>query len=210
MTNIVAVFSTLSEAERALIDVRAQGIPKESVHLIAGNDKSQHDEYLDRAKEESTGGGTAAWNGASLGGGVGIVAGLVALAIPGVGPIIAAGPLATVLTGLGIGAAGGGLVGIFRNMGMSHEEAPLYEEAVRRGSILAVVQTDEERAGEIRKLMELHGARDVRNEADTWRQQGWSGPSADPHPFTSDDGIVSNEMTEEVKPESAKTSGSGA
>jgi hypothetical protein len=210
MTNIVAVFSTLAEAERALIDVRAQGFPKESIHLIAGNDKSKHDDYLHNAKEESTSGGAAAWNGASFGGGVGIVASLVALAIPGVGSIVAAGPRATVLAGRGIGAAGGGLLGVFKNMGMSHEEAPLYEEAVRRGSILAVVQTDEEHAPEIKKLMELHGARDVRNEADTWRQQGWSGPSTDPHPFSWDDSIVSHPMSEEEDTEKVKTSGSGA
>lgn len=199
MTNIVAVFPTLAMAERALMDVHAQGIPKEAIHLIAGNDKKQHDRYLERAKEQAEGTGSAAWSGASFGGGVGIVASLIALAIPGVGPIIAAGPMATVLTGLGIGAAGGGVLGVFKNMGMSHEEAPLYEEAVRRGSILAIVQVDEQRADEIRRLMELRGARDVRDEADTWARDGWSGPKADPHPFPSDDTIVANPMPEEVK-----------
>ena len=200
MTNIVGVFSTLSEAERALIDIRALGIPKENIHLIAGNDKSQHDEYLKMAKKESTTTGSAALSGASFGGGIGIVASLVALAIPGVGPIIAAGPLATVLTGLGIGAAGGGVIAAFKNMGMPHEEAPLYEEAVRRGLILAIVQVDESSADEIRELMKLHGGRDVRDEADTWSAEKWSGPSADPHPFTSDDTIRAHKMKgEEVK-----------
>jgi hypothetical protein len=199
MTNIVGVFTNLGEAERALIDLRAQGIPAENIHLIAGNDKSQHDEYLKKAKQESTSAGSAALSGASFGGGLGIVASLVTLAIPGIGPIIAAGPIATVLTGLGIGALGGGVISAFKNMGMSHEEAPLYEEAVRRGSILAIAQVDEPRAMEILRLMELHGARDVRNEADTWRASGWSGPSADPHPFTSDDTIKSHEMGKRAK-----------
>jgi hypothetical protein len=83
-------------------------------------------------------------------------------------------------------------------MGLEHEEAPLYEEAVRRGSILAIVQVDEERAGEVRQLMELNGSRDVRDEADTWRAAGWTGPSADPHPFVSDDSIKAHKMREEV------------
>lgn len=199
MTNIVAVFSTLAEAERALIDVRARGIPNEATHLIAGNDQSKHDDYLKKSKDESKSDGKAAWNGASFGGGVGIVASLVALAIPGVGPIVAAGPIATVLTGLGIGAATGGLIGVFKSMGLSHEEAPLYEEAVRRGLILAIAQVPEERADEIFKLMENHGARDVRDEVDTWKREGWSGSKTDKHPFPSDDEIVTHQMKEDAR-----------
>jgi hypothetical protein len=203
MTNIVGVFSTLGEAERAVIGLRAQAIPGENIHLIAGNDKNRHDEYLKKAKEEATTTRAAAASGASFGGGIGIVASLVALAIPGVGPIVALGPMATVLTGLGIGAASGGLLGAFKNMGMSHEEAPLYEEAVRRGLILLIAQVEESRTAEISKFMELQGARDVRDEVDTWRAEGWSGPKVDPHPFSWDGSRQSREM-----PEKVKTSGS--
>jgi hypothetical protein len=199
MRNIVGVFSDLGAAERALIEVRAAGISKDGVHLIAGNEKSQHDHYMEEAKERSKTAGSAAASGASFGGGLGIVASLVALAIPGVGPIVAAGPIATVLTGLGIGAASGGIIGALKNMGMSHEQAPLYEEAVRRGLIIALVQVDEERAPEIERILELHGARDVRDEADTWKESDWSGPKADPHPFIADYSIKNPDMPEEVK-----------
>src|ERR1700688_2094042 len=133
MKTIAAVFPSLMEAEHVVRELKNLGVPSQGIHLVAGNEGRRHDEYLHKAKLEEIGTAAAAAFGASVGGGVGIVAGLIMLAIPGVGPIIAGGAMATVLTGLGIGAAGGGLIGTFANMGMSHEEAHLYEEAVRRG-----------------------------------------------------------------------------
>jgi hypothetical protein len=70
---------------------------------------------------------------------LGLVAGLAALAIPGVGPIIAAGPIFTALTGAGIGAAAGGLIGALANTGMPEEDARIYAEEVRRGGVLVIV-----------------------------------------------------------------------
>ena len=107
MRTVVGVFNSINNAGHALADLEEMGVPTENTHLIAGNDKSRHDEYLKKSKEASTTTAAAAASGASFGGGVGIVASLVALAIPGVGPIIAGGAMLTVLTGLGIGAAAG-------------------------------------------------------------------------------------------------------
>ena len=192
MKTVVGVFSSINQAQRALSDLLATGIPSDGTHLIAGNDKNRHEEYLARSKSSSITTGAAAASGASFGGGLGIVASLVALAIPGVGPIIYGGAMLTVVTGLAIGAAGGGLIGTFKNMGMSHEDAPLYQEAVRRGAVLAIAQVDDERALDAIEIMNSHGGSDIRSEADTWRESDWSGPSADPHPFVSDDSIKSH------------------
>jgi len=196
---VIGVFSNMPDAVRALQDVGSLGVSSDNVHLIAGNDQGRHDEYLKRAKEEKTTTTAAAASSASFGGGVGIVASLVALAIPGVGPLIAGSAIATVLTGLGIGAAGGGLLGTFKNIGMSHEDAPLYEEAVRRGLIVLLAQIPEEQANEVRQVMDNHHGRDVRDQADTWRREGWSGPQADPHPFVSESSLRSHEMPEDAE-----------
>ena len=127
---------------------------------------------------------------ASLGGGVGILAMLIAFAIPCVGPIVALGPMLTVPGAMGIGAAAGGLIGAFHNMGISHEEAPLYEvlyeEAVRRGAVMVAACIDERLEEEAVAALKRHGARDLRDEADTWGHAGWSGPAHDPHPYVSD------------------------
>jgi hypothetical protein len=197
MRTVVGVFDSIIDAGRALSDLGDVGVPTENRHLIAGNDKSKHEEYLKKSKEASVTTASAAASGASFGGGVGIVASLVALAIPGVGPIIAGGAIATVLTGLGIGAVAGGLLGTFKNLGIAHDEAPLYEEAVRRGAVLAIAEMEDARAPQAVEVMESRGGRDIRSEVDTWGETEWSGPKVDPHPYSDDDTRVGHEMNEE-------------
>lgn len=198
MRTVTGVFSSIPELQRAAAGLHEIGIPDAAISVIAGNQENRHREYIEKSKEASTSAGAAAWSGASFGGGVGIVASLVALAIPGVGPIVAGGAILTVLTGLGIGAAGGGLISTFHNMAVSHEQAPLYEEAVRRGELLLVAQVDDDVEREVADLMKANGARDLEDMADTWRMQGWTGAKADPHPYVYDDTLKSHEMPETV------------
>ena len=65
---------------------------------------------------------------------MGVLAGIGALAIPGVGPIIAGGALASTLAGAGIGAAAGGLLGALVGLGIPEEEARYYETGLRRAA----------------------------------------------------------------------------
>jgi hypothetical protein len=194
MRTIVGVFTSLVEAERTERDLMNLGIPSENISIVAGNDANRHKEYLEKGKHASTGTGAAAAAGASFGGGVGLLAGLVALVIPGVGPVVAGGALAMLLATLGIGAAGGGLIAAFREMGIPHEQAPIYEEAVRRGAVMLTVDVDSARENDALSIMVRHGARNLRDEIDTWKAAGWSGPSVDPHPYVNVDTIRSHEI----------------
>jgi len=196
MRTIVGVFGSLAQAERTGRDLESLGIPNVDVSIVAGNDANRHKEYLEKAKLASTGAGAAAASGASFGGGVGLVASLVALTIPGVGPVIAGGAMTVLLAGLGIGAAGGGLIAALGNMGISHEEAPVYEEAVRRGAVMLAVHVDDSAESDALAIMDRHGARNLRDEFDTWKTSGWHGPAADPHPYVFDGTIKSHEMPE--------------
>jgi hypothetical protein len=190
MKTVAGVFASIADAEKVARQMEGFGIPRQDINIVAGNDAHRHDEYLKKAKSGSEGTASAAASAASFGGGVGILAGLAALIIPGVGPIIAGGALATVLTGLGIGAAAGGLVGAFVNMGISHDEAGLYEEAVRRGNIVLAAQVDDPLEPEVVQLMDEHGARDIKEEAKEWRAAGWT------HAHPSDSSIVSHTPAE--------------
>jgi hypothetical protein len=196
MRTVVGVFGSLAQAEETARDLENLGIPNANISIVAGNDANRHQEYLEKAKRASTSAGAAAVSGASTGGGFGLIAGLIVLAIPGVGPIIAGGALATLLTGLGIGAASGGLIAAFREMGISHEEAPVYEEAVRRGAVMLAAQVNDSMERDAVGIMERHGARHLRDEIDTWKDAGWRGPRADPHPYVFDDTIRSHEIPE--------------
>jgi hypothetical protein len=124
--------------------------------------------------------------GGIVGGLGGVLLGLGALAIPGLGPIIAAGPLVAGLAGAGIGAAVGGLVGALVNWGVPPEEAELYAESVRRGSILVGLKTDETRLAEATEIMNRFGPIDVERRSDYWRATGWTGYDASSAAWTPD------------------------
>lgn len=76
-----------------------------------------------------------------------MLAGLGALAIPGIGPIIAAGPIAATLTGAAVGAGAGGLVGGLIGLGIPEEQAEEYGGYVNEGHILVMVDADESNGG---------------------------------------------------------------
>ena len=98
----------------------------------------------------------------AIGGTLGLLAGIGALAIPGVGPLIAAGPIMGALAGLGAGGAVGGLVGALVGMGIPEYEAKRYEGHVKDGGILLSVHCDDsEWVGRAKRVLEQTGAHDV-------------------------------------------------
>src|SRR6185503_3754345 len=83
-----------------------------------------------------------AGTGGVLGGTIGLLAGIGALAIPGLGPFIAAGPLMAALSGAAAGAAVGGITGALIGLGIPEIEAKKYEGKLRGGNILLAVHVD--------------------------------------------------------------------
>ncbi len=67
---------------------------------------------------------------------IGVLAGIGALTIPGIGPLIAAGPILAGLSGAAVGATIGGVTGALIGMGIPEYEAKLYEGRIRDGNIL--------------------------------------------------------------------------
>lgn len=100
--------------------------------------------------------------GGVLGLGIGLIAGVTALMVPGVGAVLAAGPLWAALGGaLGTAAAGavaGGVTGYLRDMGVPESEAARYAEAIGRGSVLVSVHADtSERMTEMKNILIKYG-----------------------------------------------------
>src|SRR6185503_3459689 len=101
----------------------------------------------DFAHEKNTkapeGATTGAGTGAIVGGTLGWLAGIGALAIPGVGPFIAAGPIVAALVGMGI----------------PEYEAKRYEGRIKSGGILLSVHCDDsEWTGKAKRILEETGA----------------------------------------------------
>ncbi len=81
--------------------------------------------------------------GGAVGGTIGLLAGIGALAIPGVGPFIAAGPIMAALSGAAAGATVGGITGALVGLGLPELEAKQYEGKIKEGGIFVSVHTED-------------------------------------------------------------------
>jgi hypothetical protein len=97
-----------------------------------------HEQHTKAPEGATTGAGV----GGLLGGTVGWLAGIGALAIPGLGPFVAAGPIMAALGGAAVGAAAGGLTGALVGMGIPEYEAKRYEGKLKEGNILISVHSE--------------------------------------------------------------------
>ncbi|WP_144551599.1 general stress protein [Bacillus sp. X1(2014)] len=137
--NIVGVYQSEQEAIAAIEDLIKWGYDKSEISVI-GKDHNHLDtitEETGTAVEDTA--ATGALTGGAIGGATGLLAGLGALAIPGIGPIVAAGPIAASIMGALTGAGVGGLAGALIGLGIPDDDAKYYQESVEEGKILVLV-----------------------------------------------------------------------
>ena len=161
-TAVFGIYASGEHAERAVDSLIAAGYPSSSISVLLPDTRSTREfahEKDTKAPEGTAAGATA---GGVVGGTLGVLAGLGALAIPGVGPIIAAGPIMAGLAGLGVGGAVGGLVGALIGMGIPEYEAKRYEGRVKGGGTLLSVHCDTaEQIARVKDLLKGTGATDI-------------------------------------------------
>jgi hypothetical protein len=159
-----AVFGMCNElqAQTILNDLQTAGFSNADVSVLVPDTMGAHDlghEYRTKAPEGTA---TGAGTGGVLGGALGWLAGIGALAVPGLGPFVAAGPIMAALSGAAVGAAVGGITGALVGMGIPEYEAKRYEGKLQEGSILVSVHTeDADERRRAREIMERAGAQDV-------------------------------------------------
>lgn len=196
---VLALYDDLETAQAAVRDLVAAGYERSNIGLAVNDAEGRYSRHVhagdedvavSRLDEEDVSGSEGAGFGAIIGGLTGIVAGLTAITIPGIGPIIAAGPLAAALggaTGGVIGAAAGavtgGITASLIEMGVPDNEADYYAESLRRGSALVTVTVDEEQAQNAIDILRHHNPFDIEQRVTQWRMRGWQGfdPKADPY-----------------------------
>jgi len=174
MATVVGVFSSHDQAEKAVRALSDEGFTKDDISIAAkdpeGGRRSGRGQGADNQNGfgfEAGGDMTATdvdsiadgttWGGA-LGGLAGLLAGVGALAIPGIGPIVAAGPLAAALSGAVAGGVAGGLI----DMGIPEREGKRYEDELKQGNALAIVEAEGERAKKAESILRQCGASEVR------------------------------------------------
>ena len=161
-TSVFGIYPTRTHAEEAVDALRTAGFRAEDISALFPDNQGSKDfahEKNTKAPEGATTGGTT---GALTGGVLGWLAGIGALAIPGVGPLIAAGPIMGALAGAGIGGVTGGLIGALVGMGIPEYEAKRYEGRVKSGGILLSVHSDNsEWTSKAKDILHRTGAEDV-------------------------------------------------
>lgn len=161
-TAAFAIFPTRSAAESAVDRLVAAGFSNQDVSVLMADKDNSREFATEKNTKAPEGTATGAGVGGLVGGTLGLLAGIGALAIPGVGPLIAAGPIMGALAGLGVGGAVGGLVGALVGMGIPEYEAKRYEGRVKDGGILVSVHCDtSEEISRAKDVLKQAGGEDI-------------------------------------------------
>ena len=145
-----AIFDTRAQAERAISELRDAGIRDRDISVLhQDSDRHRDNDRHDHDHDHTDNKGSGAAKGAGIGAGVGALAGLAALAIPGVGPFLAMGAVAETLGVIGsaaatsavVGAAAGVIAGALMDYGVSEEDARYYDRRIHEGGVWVGVDT---------------------------------------------------------------------
>src|SRR4029079_1408265 len=164
-TDMVAygIYPDRGSFEHALDALRAAGFRNSDVSaILPDRDRTARDLAHEINTKTPEGIATGAGAGAAIGGVLGWLVGIGALAIPGIGPLVAAGPVVAALAGAGAVGATGGLVGGLVGAGIPEIEAKRYAGRIREGAYLISVHCDDRAwSKKPEEILEAAGGRDV-------------------------------------------------
>jgi hypothetical protein len=180
MGTVTAVYDDINDAQRALHDLVGHGFAHRDISLITNDSSGEYARYINNPNHPSSTTGKATTltqegigGGAIIGGIAGLLVGLGAIVIPGIGAALAAGPIFS-LIGAGLGAVTGGLLGALVDLGVPETTAGSYAEAVRRGSTLVIVNTNDKLTDRAEQIVNRHGPIDITQRVEFWRTSGWT------------------------------------
>jgi hypothetical protein len=161
-TAVFGIYASVSQAERAVDTLVNERFSNADISVLLPENQGSKDFAHEKHTKAPEGTTTGVAAGGTIGGALGLLAGIGALAIPGVGPLIAAGPIMGALAGLGVGGAVGGLVGALVGMGIPEYEAKRYEGKLKEGGVLLSVHCDtSEEIVRAKEILKRTGAADV-------------------------------------------------
>jgi hypothetical protein len=167
-TAVFGIYPTYNAVERAVDALRMAGFRSTDISVLFPQNVGTKDFAHEKGTKAPEGATAGAGTGAVVGGTLGWLTGIGALAIPGLGPFIAAGPIMATLAGAGVGGAVGGVTGALIGMGIPEYEAKRYEGRVTKGGILLSVHSDNsEWTKRAKEVLERTGAEDIASTGET-------------------------------------------
>ena len=161
-TAVFGIFPDRLSTENAVAALREAGFRSTDVSVLFPENAGTKDLAHERNTKAPEGVATGATSGAVIGGTLGWLVGIGALAIPGLGPFLAAGPLVAALAGVGAGGAAGGVVGALIGFGIPEYEAKRYEGRIKGGGVLLSVHSDNhDWTKRAKDILENTGATDI-------------------------------------------------
>jgi hypothetical protein len=161
-TAVFGIYRSVNQAEQTVDRLLTEGFSNDDISVLLPDNQGTKDFAHEKNTKAPEGTTTGVATGGVVGGTLGLLAGIGALAIPGIGPFIAAGPIMGALAGIGAGGAVGGLIGALIGMGIPEYEAKRYEGRIKEGGVLLSVHCDTsteiDRAKEVLKQT---GAQDI-------------------------------------------------
>jgi hypothetical protein len=159
---VFGIADSEARAERIVSDLRNAGIPSRDISILFPDRNGERDLRHDAHTKAPEGASAGVGTGALLGGTLGWLAGIGAIAVPGLGAFIAAGPIMATLSGAAAGAAVGGLSGALLGFAVPEFEARQYESKILEGNILLSVHTESVvRQAHVRDLLQRNGATNI-------------------------------------------------
>jgi len=141
-TSVLGIYKTRDSLEKAVDALIHSNFLATDISVLLPENLGRKSVAVEKASKAPEGATTGAASGAVLGGGLGLLAGIGALAIPGLGPFIAAGPIMAALAGVGVGGTVGGVAGALVGLGIPEYEAKRYEGYLQKDGILLSVHCD--------------------------------------------------------------------
>ena len=160
--SVFCIATSRAQADDIVGRLKSANFSSDDISVLFPDKDSTRDFAHEKNTKAPEGALTGAGTGGVIGGTLGWLAGIGALAIPGIGPFIAAGPIMAALSGAALGAAAGGIAGALVGMGIPELEAKRYEGKVKAGNLLISVHTDD--SDEIKQAKEIFstaGASDI-------------------------------------------------
>ncbi|MEO8494222.1 MAG: hypothetical protein ABI614_04070 [Planctomycetota bacterium] len=163
--NEKAVFCITDDRSKAVSiveDLRTSGFRPAEISIVVAHEDAEGEIVIEGNTKAPEGAATGAGSGMLVGGALGWMAGIGALAIPGLGPFIAAGPIMAALGGAALGTAAGGITGGLIGLGFSEYEAKEYESYLKEGSaLISVAAANDDEVKLAKKIYQDAGAKHI-------------------------------------------------